>query len=216
MNRPPHLSPLRLLAGLLVPLVAYLVIRALTGSSVGALAITDAVPSIWLIWVGITRRRVDPIAVLSATTVMLALVAYAVTGGDPLAIKLRRGAVTGTIGIAALASVALGRPLLLLVAENVAKLNPDRPEIAARLAQPARRRMVTILTALIGATFAIDGASQIALALTVPTTSFVADSTGARIAVLGTGAVVTIQYLRRQRKRLDREPRSHTPAERDS
>ncbi len=214
-RRPPQLSPLRLLAGLVLPLVAYLMIRALTGSSVGALAITDAVPSAWLVVVGIARRRVDPVAVLSATTVMIAFAAYVLTGGDPLAIKLRRGAVTGTVGIAGLASVALGRPLLLLVAENVAKLNPDRPELAARLAQPERRRTVRILTAIIAATLAIDGASQIALALTVPTASFVADSTAARIAVLGTGAVVTIQYLRNQKKRLDRGSRTSAHAERD-
>ncbi len=212
-RRPPQLSPPRLLAGLVLPLVAYVIIRALTGSSIGALAITDAVPSAWLLVVGIARRRVDPVAVLSATTVMIALAAYALTGGDPLAIKLRRGAVTGTIGIAGLASVALGRPLLLLVAENVAKLNPDHPEMAARLAQPNRRRMITILTAIIAATFAIDGASQIALALTVPTASFVADSTAARIAVLGTGTILTIQHLRHQKKHLDRGSRPSPHAE---
>jgi hypothetical protein len=200
-GRPPRLSPLRLLAGLVLPWVAYLIVRALTGSAIGSLAITDAVPSAWLLAVGIARRRVDPIAVLSATTVMIALAAFALTGGDPLALKLRRGAVTGTIGVAGLASVILGRPLLLLVAENVAKLNPDRPELAARLAQPDRRRAVTILTAIIAGTFAIDGASQIVLALTVPTASFVADSTGARIAVLGTGAVLAIHYLRSQKNR---------------
>jgi len=214
-RRPPQLSPIRLLAGLVLPLVAYLILRALIGSSVGALAITDAVPSAWLLAVGIARRRIDPIAVISATTVMIALAAYALTGGEPLAIKLRRGAVTGTIGIAGLASVALGRPLLLLVAENVARLNPDRPDVAARLAQPGRRRVLTILTAIIAATFAIDGASQIALALTVPTASFIADSTAARIAVLGTGAVVTIRYLRNQKKQLDRGPRPPAHAERD-
>ena len=214
-RRPPLLSPVRLLAGLVLPLIAYVIIRALTGSSVGALAITDAVPSAWLVAVGIARRRVDPVAVISATTVMIALAAYALTGGDPLAIKLRRGVVTGTIGIAGLASVALGRPLLLLVAENVAKRSPDRPELAARLAQPDRRRTVTILTAIIAATLAIDGASQIALALTVPASSFVADSTAARIAVLGTGAVLTIQYFRQQKKQLDRGPRPPAHAERD-
>ncbi|MGH2893014.1 MAG: VC0807 family protein [Solirubrobacteraceae bacterium] len=205
-GRPPHLSPLRLLAGLVLPWVAYLIIRALTGSSVGALVMTDAVPSAWLLVVGIARRRVDPIAVVSATTVMIALAAYALTGGDPLAIKLRRGAITGTLGIAGLASVAIGRPLLLLVAENVAKLNPDRPEMAAKLAQPDRRRAVTILTAIIAATFAIDGASQIALALTVPTARFVADSTAARIVVLGAGAVLTIRYVCDQNKRPDQPP----------
>lgn len=202
-ERPPQLSPLRLLLGLIVPWAAYLLIRTLTGSALGALAITDAVPSVWLLAVGIARRRVDPVAVLSAMTVMIALAAYALTGGDPLALKLRRGAVTGTIGVAGLGSVMLGRPLLLLVAENAAKLNPDRPDVAARLAQPQRRRMVTILTAIIAVTFAIDGATQIVLAFTVPTASFVADSTAARIVVLGTGAVVTIRYLRHQQKRLD-------------
>lgn len=214
-GRPPQLSPLRLLAGLGLPWIAYVIIRALSGSSVGALAVTDAVPSIWLLVVGIARRRIDPIAALSAATVMLALGVYALTGGDPLAIKLRRGAVTGTIGVAALASVALRRPLLLVVSENLAKLNPDRPELAARLAEPERRRGVRMLTAIIGATFAIDGASQIALAFTVPTASFVADSTGARIAVLGTGLVITIHYLRNQKKRIDREPRPPVHAERD-
>ncbi len=214
-GRVPHLSPLRLLAGLVVPLVAYLIIRALIGSSVGALAITDAVPSAWLLVVGIARRRVDPIAVLSATTVLIALAAYVLTGGDPLAIKLCRGAVTGTIGIAGLASVALGRPLLLVVAESAAKLNPDRPELAARLAEPDRRRGVAVLTTIIAATFAIDGASQTVLALTVPTASFVADSTAARIAVLGTGAVIAIQYLRDQKERLDRRPQPPTQAEHD-
>lgn len=62
------------------------------------------------------------------------------------------------------------RPLLLVVAQNLAKLNPD-PEMTARLAQPDRRRGVTILTAIIATTFAIDGATQIVLALTVPTSS---------------------------------------------
>jgi hypothetical protein len=195
-KRPPQLSPHRLAAGLLLPLAAYLVIRALIGSATGALAITEAGPAAWMVYTGITRRRLDPIAVLSTLTVAIALAAYALTGGDPLALKLRRGAVTGTICLAALGSVALGRPLLLLVAEQAAKTNPD---VGARLADPARGRGVTILTAIIGVTFTLDGLTQVALALTVPTGSFVADSTAARILVLGTGFVVTARYIGRRR-----------------
>ena len=197
-RRPPQLSRYRLLAGLVLPLGAYLVIRAAIGSATGALAITEAIPATWLLVVGIARRRFDPIAVVSTLTVAIALAAYALTGGDPLALKLRRGAVTGTLGITALASVALGRPLLLMVAEHTAKLNPD---IQGRLAAPDRRQAVTILTAIIGITFAIDGASQIALALTVPTGTFIADSTAARIVVLGTGLIVTTWYFRHQKER---------------
>lgn len=200
-RRPPQLSPYRLLAGLLLPLGAYVVIRAAIGSATGALAITEAIPATWLLVVGITRRRFDPIAVVSTVIVAIALAAYALTGGDPLALKLRRGAITGTLGIAALASVALGRPLLLMVAEHTAKLNPEpQPEIRGSLVDPDRRRAVTILTAIIGLTFTIDGASQIALALTVPTGSFVADSTAARIVVLGTGLIVTTWYFRHQKE----------------
>ena len=204
-QRPPRLSPTRLAAGLVLPLAAYLAIRAVIGSSTGALAITEAVPATWLLIGAIVGRRVDPIAVVSVLTVAIALAAYALTGGDPLALKLRRGAVTGTVGIAALASVALGRPLLVLVAEHVGKLDPQRrPEIEARLADPARRRALRILTAIIGLSFALDGASQIALALTVPTRLFVADSTAARILVLGTGVVATASYFKHQRRERDR------------
>lgn len=206
-GRPPQLSPLRLLAGLVVPLAAYLLIRAAIGSATGALAITEAVAAAWLLIVAIARHRLDPIAVVSTVSVAIALAAYALTGGDPLALKLRRGAVTGTLGIAALASVALGRPLLLQVAQHIAKLNPERrPEIEARLSEPGRRRAVTILTAIIGLTFAIDGASQITLAFTVPTGMFVADSTAARIVVLGSGLILTFSYFRHQKQQREREP----------
>jgi hypothetical protein len=204
-RRPPQLSPYRLLAGLGLPLAAYLLIRAAIGSATGALAITEAIPATWLLVVGVARRRFDPIAVLSTLTVAIALAAYALTGGDPLALKIRRGAVTGTLGIAALASVALGRPLLLMVAQHTAKLSPERPpDIHGLLVDSGRRRAVTILTAIIGLTFTIDGASQITLALTVPTGMFVADSTAARIVVLGTGLIVTIWYFRYQKLHRER------------
>ncbi len=210
-RRPPQLSPRRLLAGLVLPLAAYLLIRAAIGSATGALAITEAIPATWLLVVGVTRRRLEPVAMASTVTVAIALAAYALTGGDPLALKLRRCAVTGTLGIAALASVAVGRPLLLLAAEHAAKLNPEhRAEIRARLAEPDRRQAITMLSAIIGLTFVIDGASQAALAFTVPTRTFVADSTGARIVVLGTGAIVTIWYLRHQKDR--RGKRRRPPA----
>ncbi len=214
-GRPPQLSPYRLLAGLVLPLAAYLLIRAAIGSATGALAITEAIPATWLLVVGIARRRLEPVAVVATVTVAIALAAYALTGGDPLALKLQRGAVTSTLGIAALASVALGRPLLLMLAERIAKLNPERqPEIQARLAEPDRRRAMTILTAIVGLTFTLDGASQIALALTVPTSTFVADSTATRIVVLGTGLLVTAWYLRHQKEQREKGHRSPASFER--
>jgi hypothetical protein len=56
------------------------------------------------------------------------------------------------------------------------------------------------------AAFAIVGASQIALALTVPTGMFVADSTAARIVVLGSGSILTFWYFRHQKQQRERQP----------
>jgi intracellular septation protein A len=207
-QRPPRFSPHRLAAGLLLLLAGYLVIRALVGSSTTALLVITAIPAIWLPGLWIARRRLDPIGLVTLVTTVIALAAFALTHGDPLALKLRRGVVTGPIGIAALLSVALRRPLLLLLAEQTAKANPG---LEARLANPARRRFVTVLTAIVGLFLAIDGVSQVVLALTVPTGSFVADSTAVRIAVIGAGVIVTAWYIRDQNKRIN-SPRPRSAA----
>lgn len=203
-GRPPQLSPPRLLVVLLLPLATYLLIRAFVHSPARALALSEVVPTGWLLLVGLTQRRLDRGALVSALTVALALAAYAFTGGNPLAIELRRGAVTGSLGLAALVSVAFRRPLLLLVAEHAAKLNPDQQPLIDR----QRRRALDILTAIIGLTFALDGATQAGLALTVPTGSFPADSTAARILVLGGGLLATVWYFRHQKQ--SRETRRPT------
>ena len=197
---PPKPSPRRLLVMLLLPLVAYLLIRAFVGSP-RALALSEAIPTGWLLLIGVTQRRLDRGALVSALTVAVALAAYAFTGGDPLAMELRRGAVTGSLGIAILVSIAIRRPLLLLVAEHAAKMNPEQqPVIEARLAEPQRRRALSILTAIIGLTLTLDGATQTGLAFTVPTGSFAADSTAARVIVLGSGLVTAVWYFRYQKQ----------------
>ena len=200
-GRPPQLSPRRLLVMLLLPLVAYLLIRAFVGSPARALALSEAIPTGWLLLIGVTQRRLDRGALVSALTVAVALALYAFTGGDPLALELRRGAVTGSLGIAILVSVAIRRPLLLLVAEHAAKMGPEQqPEIEARLAEPQRRRALSILTAIIGLSLTFDGATQTGLALTVPTGSFAADSTAARVIVLGSGLVTAVWCFRYQKQ----------------
>jgi hypothetical protein len=210
-QRPPRLSPYRITAGLLLPLAGYVLIRALVGSSTTALLIITGSPALWLLGVWIARRRVDPVGVLTLITIIIAVAAFALTHGDPLALELRRGAVTGPMGIAALASVLLHRPLLLLLVEQRAKTSP---EVAERLTDPARRRFVTVLTAIVGVFLAIDGLSQFVLALTVPPGSFVAASTAVRIVVFGVGVIVTIWYIRDQSQHINRQRQPSSSAER--
>ena len=188
-RRPPQLAPSWLIAALLAPLALYLVLRQLTGSPIEALALTEVIPAAWLLLVAIARRRFDAIGVVSTVSVAIALVVYGLSGGDPIALKLRHGVVTGAVGVIALASLALGRPLLLVVAQRRAEIDAARrTEIEAKLAQPDRRRALVILTLLLGVFFTLDGAVQIVLAFAVSTDAFVPDSTIRRLTWLSSAA----------------------------
>jgi len=208
MNRPlAQRAPRVLLAQMLVSLAVYELLRVQTGSATEALALTSAIPAGLLVVGAITRRRVERIGVISTVTVAIALAVYALTGGDPIALKLQHGAFTGLLGVAALASLALGRPLLVLAVERRARLDPERrAEIEARLADPDRRRALVVLTLLIGLAFTLDGVVQTALAFTVSTGAFVADSTVAHLAVLGGGAAAVLWYFRYQKQRREPDP----------
>lgn len=200
-ERPPQLAPQRLAAVLILPLGLYVLLRVLTGSATEALALTEVIPAGWLVIMGIVHRRIDPIGALATVSVAIALAVYALTGGDPIALKLRHGVVTGAMGIAALTSLALGRPLLLVIAQRSAAVDPQhRTQIEAKLAEPDRRRALVLLTALIGAVLTLDGIVQVVLAFTVSTGAFVFDSTAAHVVVLGGGAAAVIWYIRYQKE----------------
>ncbi len=201
-RRPAQLAPQWLLAALLAPLVLYLVLRYLTGSPIEALALTEVIPALWLVAVAIARRRFDAIGIVSTASVAIALAIYGLSGGDPVALKLRHGVVTGAVGTIALTSLALGRPLLLVVAQRRADLDVGhREEINAKLAQPDRRRALVVLTLLLGLFFTLDGVVQIVLAFAVSTDAFVPDSTAAHLVVLGSGVAVMAWYFQRQKQR---------------
>jgi hypothetical protein len=205
-RRPPQLAPMWLLAALLAPLVLYAVLRHMTGSPIEALALTEVIPAGWLVLAAIVRRRFDAIGVVSTASVAIALAIYGLTGGDPVALKLRHGVVPGAVGIIALASLALGRPLLLVVAQRRAELDAvHRAEIEAKLAQPDRRRALVVLTLLVGVFFTLDGAVQTVLAFAVSTDAFVPDSTTAHLVVLGGGVAVMAWYFQHQKERRRQE-----------
>lgn len=203
--RPARMRPEWVVAAILVPLVVYRLFEHLTGSPVEALALTEIVPAAWLALMAIVRRRFDAIGVVSTVSVAIALTIYGLTGGDPVALKLRHGVVTGAVGIIALASLALGRPLLLVVAQRRAEIDvAHRAEIEAKLAQPDRRRALVVLTLLMGAVLTLDGVVQIVLASAVATDRFVQDSTAAHVVVLGGGVAVMAWYFQRQKERRSR------------
>ena len=148
--------------------------------------------------VGFSERRVDPIAVVAAVVLAMAVVVSLASGGSALPLKLRRAVVSGTLGIACPASVLVRRPLLSSLADLLTEVWPRSERLTRPLRGPLARRKALIATAIVGVTALVDAAAQVALALIVSTTTFVAVTGLTRSAVFAIGLEVCGLYLRRR------------------
>jgi hypothetical protein len=196
---PPRSLPtrtIRLLAGLLVPLLAFVVLVRSVATATEALAITDAIPLLWVLVYGARRRRVEPIGLAAAGVFAGALLLTIASGGSSLPLELHRAVFPGLVGMACLISLALRRPLLSKLAEArreaTIETRPE-PNIAGA------RRSLTTLTAIIGLTFLTDAAAQIILAFTVSTATFGVVARIASWVIVATGLAACALYLRRVR-----------------
>ena len=204
-RRPSRRLPLRLVAGLALPLIAFFALLRVLGNATGALAITDGLPLLWVVAYGIWRHRIEPIGLVAVAVFALALVLTIAFGGSPLPLELRRSWFPGTVGLVCLISLLVRRPVLYVAATKLAAAHPR--EVAdgrPALDSPGSRRLLTTLTAIVGVTGVADAVAQIALALTVSTTTFVVVARIASWTIIGTGLAVGALYVRWSLRRLRR------------
>jgi hypothetical protein len=158
--------------------------------------VTAAIPIAWALARGALQRRIDPVALGAAVVLGAALAIALAAGGGPLALKLRRAAVSGSLGVACLSSVLVRKPLLPMLLGMLARSWP-RAERFARAPHALAREEMTALTAIIGVAALCDAAAQATLALSVSTTTFVATAGLVRLAVSALGLGVCAVYVRR-------------------
>ena len=183
-----------LVAGI-APFVTYLIVRPQVESNAMALAITFAVPVAWAGFSALWHWRLDLDGSLTIGAYGLALVVTVLSGGSALPLELRAGAETGAIGLACLVSVVLRQPLLLLGLRLLARRNGRRSgRWPGASAPPRMRHTFSVLTVLVGVGFLIEAASQVALALVLPTLVFVAVSLPVRFAIYGSGAGLYLAF----------------------
>ncbi len=197
---------LRVLAGVLVPLIGFVVVLQLVGNATEALAITDAIPILWVLAYAARHRRIEPVGAAAVVVSVTALLLTIALGGSPLPLELHRAVFPGAVGLVCLISLAAHRPLLATVSSRLAKSRPEAAAQAGRtLEAPHAHAALTTLTAIIGVSLLADAASQVVLALTVSASTF---GTVARLAsrvIIGVGLAICVLYLRRLRTRLRRE-----------
>ena len=199
---PPKLSP-RLLASLLpsilvnivAPALAYTWVRPQVASSTVALLVAMAIPAGWTLAVFACRRRAAPLGLVSIAVTGIAVAVTYLAGGSPLVLELQDPAQTGAIGLACLVSVIMGRPLYLLVMRLLARRDA---RAACMLADPGIRRSAIVETTVIGALLLVHAVAITALAMTLPTGTFLAVNRLVGLPIIAVGLAVLIGYRRRR------------------
>jgi hypothetical protein len=176
-----------LVVNFVVPLLAYYVIHPHVRSSAMALAIAGAIPVIWTLGTLATRRKLDPIGVVSVVSFAIGVLISWASGGNPLALELQDPELTGPIGLAFLGSVVIGRPLHPVILRWLGRSNPHYTEIADR----AQRKTSIVTTTILGLTLLGHAIAVAVLALTQTTSTFVAlqHPVGLPIVVIGIGSL---------------------------
>jgi hypothetical protein len=169
----------------LVPLIAYFVIRPHVISDTAALALAGAIPAIYSISVALVRRRVDLWGLVTSAGFAVSCIVSVLTGGSSLPLKLPDAAITLILGLALLAAIIVGRPL------------PIGRLVKVPLAD---RRIDAILGSLIGAFLILHALLTVALALLLPTASYLTAARAVNWLFIGMGMLSLWLYLRHLRQ----------------
>jgi hypothetical protein len=182
------------------PLLAYYLIHPHVASSALAFALAGAIPVGYTLIMLSVRRRLDPVGVVSVAGFGLSVLVSWASGGSVLALELQDPALTGLIGIACLGSVAIGKPLHPVILRLLGRGNARYADIATR----ARRSTSMITTAIIGVAFTVHAAALTVLALTEPTSTFVALQHPVGLPPIGLGIAALFFYRSRLQARGDK------------
>ena len=202
----PGRSGLAALASLVInfvaPLLAYYLIHSHVRSSAMALALAGAIPVAYTLVMLAVRRRLDPVGVVSVASFGLGVLVSWASGGNALALELQDPALTGLVGLACLVSVAIGRPLHPVILRLLGRGNARYADIASR----TQTRTSLVVTAIIGVTLTARAAALTVLALTQPTSTFVAFQHPVGLPFLGLGLAALFFYRSRLQARQPGQP----------
>lgn len=172
----------------LAPVLCYFLLRPHVANDVAALAIAWFIPVLWTLASSLWRRRLNVLGMLGVAAYGIALGISIFTGAGSLPLKLHHAVVGGLVGLVFLGSVAVGRPILLIIARRVANNSRQQATINQRLEGPGVRQSMTRLTQYIGVVALVDATLQAALALSLSTSAFLVATTIVHIVVVA-GAV---------------------------
>jgi len=179
------------------PLLAYQVLTRQGVGTVRALALTAVFPVLGLIVQGVRTRRADGIAVLSLVIIAIG-VAGSLISNDPRFFLVRVSFGTAAFGVACLASLAFGRPLLFYLGRQVvAAGDPARAAyFDSRWAFPQFRHVQRVMTVTWGVGYLAEAAARVVLAWSLPTSTVLLLEPLLGVAVFAGLLTWTMRYAR--------------------
>lgn len=174
------------------PVLVYFLVRPFVPGDAVALAAGAAVPAGLTLATAAIRRRLAPLAALGLVGLGVALAATLMSGGSSLPLKLYRPLTTGAVGLALLASGAARRPALVPLLERLGDLTP-----AGRPDAPRYRRVLAVLTAVVGAALVVEAGVTVLLALWLDTGTYLIASRVAKVPIAVAGVLVAAWLARR-------------------
>lgn len=155
---------------------------------VRALMAASLPPLVWSVMEFLRRRRIDALSLLVLGGITLSLLAF-LGGGGVRALQLREQLVIGAIGLVFLASVVMGRPLMLELARARLGRSGASGELEGLAHQPILNRAMKIMTLVWGFAMAAEAMGVGALAVVLPIRLYLVASP-----VIGYGALTVLTF----------------------
>jgi len=171
------------------PLALYFILHCLNFGDTLALAVAGCIPVIRTLTQFIVKKKLNIIGIISVSGFMLACLMTAVFGGGTLILKLYRPIITAAVGIIALLSAAVKKPIVALLLHRISGAGPDYFKDEKRIYR------AQISTVAFGFFFVADALLHIFVALTLPTVTYMVAS---RVITIGLIALlfVVMRFIR--------------------
>ena len=195
----------RVLFGAVAPFVAYSIIRPYVGSDAVGLALVSVFPALEVVYERRRHGRLDPIGLIVLIGLAAGLVGAVVFNGDTTLLKLRDSLVTGVFGVVCLASLAALRPAMFYLGRAIETGgDPEKAaEFDGRWDIPGVARSFRVVTGIWGVALVAEAGARTVLALSLPTSTFLAVAPVVGWAVIGGLLWFTTAYSRAARRRIE-------------
>ena len=194
------------IAGGIIPICLYFVMRHVLGSDAPALAIAGIPAALWVVVEWIRRRRLDPLALIVLISFIGGLSASAALGGSAFVLKVRDSGFTLAFGLACLLSLRIGAKPMMFHLGKALSAGDDRVKMQLfedLWAIPPARVVFKIVTVAWGVGLIAEALLRVLLAIVLPTGVFVAISPVIAAVFFGGLFAFTVRFTRWSRDQSD-------------